>query len=74
MIYKQLCVAKSALNLNDRCLAVLSSLLSFCRKTRSMRKTASLFSHPIASFLCAPMACQNQRCAAIWLHWLRPGL
>jgi replication initiation protein RepC len=28
-IYKQLCVAKSALNLNDRCLAVLSSLLSF---------------------------------------------
>ncbi|MBB5704476.1 replication initiation protein RepC [Ochrobactrum daejeonense] len=29
VIYKQLCVAKSALNLNDRCLAVLSSLLSF---------------------------------------------
>lgn len=29
VIYKQLCVAKSALDLNDRCLAVLSSLLSF---------------------------------------------
>ena len=29
VIYKQLCVAKSALKLNDRCLAVLSSLLSF---------------------------------------------
>ncbi|PJO49390.1 plasmid replication protein RepC [Brucella pituitosa] len=29
LIYKQLCVAKSALDLNDRCLAVLSSLLSF---------------------------------------------
>ena len=29
VIYKQLCVAKSALGLNDRCLAVLSSLLSF---------------------------------------------
>ncbi|WP_435657143.1 plasmid replication protein RepC [Brucella pituitosa] len=29
MIYKQLCVAKAALDLNDRCLAVLSSLLSF---------------------------------------------
>lgn len=28
-IYKQLCVAKAALDLNDRCLAVLSSLLSF---------------------------------------------
>lgn len=28
-IYKQLCLAKSAFNLNDRCLAVLSSLLSF---------------------------------------------
>ncbi|WP_084094421.1 plasmid replication protein RepC [Brucella cytisi] len=27
--YKQLCVAKSAFGLNDRCLAVLSSLLSF---------------------------------------------
>jgi len=29
VIYKQLCVAKSAFDLNDRCLAVLSSLLSF---------------------------------------------
>ncbi|KAB0566127.1 plasmid replication protein RepC [Brucella pituitosa] len=29
VIYKQLCVAKSAIDLNDRCLAVLSSLLSF---------------------------------------------
>ncbi|PRA82554.1 replication initiation protein [Ochrobactrum sp. MYb29] len=29
LIYKQLCVAKSALDLNDRCIAVLSSLLSF---------------------------------------------
>ncbi|MGN7963628.1 plasmid replication protein RepC, partial [Brucella sp. 22210] len=29
VIYKQLCLAKSALDLNDRCLAVLSSLLSF---------------------------------------------
>ena len=29
IIYKQLCVAKSAFGLNDRCLAVLSSLLSF---------------------------------------------
>ncbi len=29
MIYKQLCVAKSQFGLNDRCLAVLSSLLSF---------------------------------------------
>ncbi|WP_435655882.1 plasmid replication protein RepC [Brucella pituitosa] len=29
VVYKQLCVAKSALDLNDRCLAVLSSLLSF---------------------------------------------
>ncbi|MDH0369645.1 plasmid replication protein RepC [Brucella anthropi] len=29
VIYKQLCVAKSAFGLNDRCLAVLSSLLSF---------------------------------------------
>ncbi|NKB80147.1 hypothetical protein HED49_23010 [Ochrobactrum daejeonense] len=47
MIYKQLCVAKSALNLNDRCLAVLSSLLSFCRKTRSMRKRPRCF--PIQS-------------------------
>lgn len=28
-IYKQLCVAKSEIGLNDRCLAVLSSLLSF---------------------------------------------
>lgn len=28
-IYKQLCVAKSEFGLNDRCLAVLSSLLSF---------------------------------------------
>ncbi len=28
-IYKQLCVAKSEFDLNDRCLAVLSSLLSF---------------------------------------------
>lgn len=29
VIYKQLCLAKSAFELNDRCLAVLSSLLSF---------------------------------------------
>ncbi|CAN7627109.1 plasmid replication protein RepC [Brucella pseudogrignonensis] len=29
MIYKQLCVAKTEFELNDRCLAVLSSLLSF---------------------------------------------
>lgn len=29
VIYKQLCVAKSEFELNDRCLAVLSSLLSF---------------------------------------------
>ncbi|MGU3401584.1 plasmid replication protein RepC [Brucellaceae bacterium D45D] len=29
VIYKQLCIAKSAFDLNDRCLAVLSSLLSF---------------------------------------------
>ncbi|GLU28048.1 replication initiation protein [Brucella sp. NBRC 12950] len=29
IIYKQLCVAKSEFGLNDRCLAVLSSLLSF---------------------------------------------
>ncbi|WP_245410255.1 plasmid replication protein RepC [Falsochrobactrum shanghaiense] len=29
LLYKQLCVAKSAFGLNDRCLAVLSSLLSF---------------------------------------------
>ncbi|WP_421566954.1 plasmid replication protein RepC [Ochrobactrum sp. EDr1-4] len=29
VIYKRLCVAKSAFGLNDRCLAVLSSLLSF---------------------------------------------
>ena len=29
VIYKQLCVAKSTFGLNDRCLAVLSSLLSF---------------------------------------------
>ncbi|MEE9926434.1 MAG: plasmid replication protein RepC [Brucella anthropi] len=28
-LYKQLCVAKAEFNLNDRCLAVLSSLLSF---------------------------------------------
>ncbi|GLU29862.1 replication initiation protein [Brucella sp. NBRC 12950] len=28
-MYKQLCIAKSEFNLNDRCLAVLSSLLSF---------------------------------------------
>ena len=29
VVYKQLCVAKSTFGLNDRCLAVLSSLLSF---------------------------------------------
>lgn len=29
VMYKQLCLAKSAFDLNDRCLAVLSSLLSF---------------------------------------------
>ncbi|NKX17435.1 hypothetical protein HGG75_27570 [Ochrobactrum pseudogrignonense] len=28
-LYKQLCVAKAEFGLNDRCLAVLSSLLSF---------------------------------------------
>src|SRR5690349_17578701 len=28
-VYKQLCVAKSKFNISDRCLAVLSALLSF---------------------------------------------
>nr|WP_252869921.1 helix-turn-helix domain-containing protein [Brucella pituitosa] len=44
MIYKQLCVAKSALDLNDRCLAVLSSLLSFLPDDDMNEKPASSFS------------------------------
>ncbi|WP_374789042.1 helix-turn-helix domain-containing protein, partial [Brucella oryzae] len=39
VIYKQLCVAKSALELNDRCLAVLSSLLSFLPDDELLEKS-----------------------------------
>ncbi|KAB2693691.1 replication initiation protein RepC [Ochrobactrum sp. Kaboul] len=39
VIYKQLCVAKSAFDLNDRCLAVLSSLLSFLPEDEINEKT-----------------------------------
>ncbi len=39
VIYKQLCVAKTALDLNDRCLAVLSSLLSFLPDDDMNKKT-----------------------------------
>jgi replication initiation protein RepC len=39
VIYKQLCVAKSAFDLNDRCLAVLSSLLSFLPEEEINEKT-----------------------------------
>ncbi|PWL16223.1 replication initiation protein [Falsochrobactrum shanghaiense] len=40
VIYKQLCVAKSAFGLNDRCLAVLSSLLSFLPEDDLNEKTS----------------------------------
>ncbi|HHV69660.1 replication initiation protein [Ochrobactrum sp. 695/2009] len=39
VIYKKLCVAKSAFHLNDRCLAVLSSLLSFLPEDEMNEKT-----------------------------------
>lgn len=38
-IYKQLCIAKSVFGLNDRCLAVLSSLLSFAPQDELSEKT-----------------------------------
>lgn len=41
-LYKQLCVAKSDFGLNDRCLAVLSSLLSFLPEDQMTTK-----SHPV---------------------------
>ncbi|NKC52274.1 hypothetical protein HED63_26645 [Ochrobactrum cytisi] len=64
-VYKQLCIAKSQFSVNDRCLAVLYSLLSFYPTMKSARKPDLSYFHPIVRYLCARTACLNRRFAGI---------